>query len=363
VTDRIREFFREETPRRALAFGLFFAGLILFRKLFLLLIFFVTFERIMRHGQAFGHKKLRMPPRLSLLITGLLLASVVGGGLALGVGRGVKALRHARETLPAKIASIREGSLYQQAQEHLEDAADKVVAGAEHYAASAMHVLSAFGHGFLYAIIGFILALIFLLEKKEIDHFREAIDPKSLPGTLLRWYGHVGEACLVMVQFQLVVAACNAALTQPVLILIGLPHVASLCIMIFVSGLVPVVGNVVSGAILSLLAFQVKGWAGVAIFIVLTFILHKIESYYLNPRLASRHVALPGFVLVVSLLLFEHLFGFIGLFLSFPTLFVAQKIRTELRRESQEDETARLIGAEPPPLSQTVPPPSNPPPA
>src|SRR5205807_4680534 len=99
------------------------------------------------------------------------------------------------------------------------------------------------------------------------------------------------------------------------------------------SGMVPVVGNFVAGAILTVLAYQAKGWLGVILFSILTFVLHKLESYYLNPRLAQRHVRLPGFVLIVSLILWEHLLGFAGLFLSFPFLFIAGRIRAELREE------------------------------
>jgi predicted PurR-regulated permease PerM len=85
----------------------------------------------------------------------------------------------------------------------------------------------------------------------------------------------------------------------------------------------------VAGAVMCVLAYQTKGWMGVGIFVGLTFLLHKIEAYYLNPRLTARHVHLPGFVLIVSLLAFEHVFGFAGLFLSFPFLFVAGRIRAE----------------------------------
>jgi predicted PurR-regulated permease PerM len=103
--------------------------------------------------------------------------------------------------------------------------------------------------------------------------------------------------------------------------------------MIFASGMIPVVGNFIAGAILTLLAYQASGWLGVALFVGLTFVLHKIESYYLNPRLAARHVRLPGFLLIVSLILWEHLLGLEGLFLSFPFLFVANRIRAELHDE------------------------------
>jgi hypothetical protein len=135
------------------------------------------------------------------------------------------------------------------------------------------------------------------------------------------------------VQLQLIVAAFNTVTTLPVLLVLGVQHVGPLMLLVFVSALVPVIGNIVSGTVLCLLAYQAKGWLGVGIFVGLTFVLHKVESYYLSPRLTARHVKIPGFLLIVSLLACEHLFGLKGLFLSFPILFVAGRIRSEFLEE------------------------------
>ncbi len=344
--DRVGAFFREQTPRRFIALALFIGLVILFRKLLILLIFFVVFERLIGYCTEQLTLRTRLKHRWSLLIVSTLVLTLVGGSLAFGIGRAVHLARGARETLPARIASIKELPVYKAVQEHIEDAADKLVEGAQHYAADALHFLSAFGHVVLYVLIGFILAVVFLLERDELAEFYRGIERGSLAGTMLRWFTYVAEAMLVTVQFQMVVAACNAALTFPVLLLVGIPHAPSLALMIFASGMVPVVGNFVSGTILSLLAFQAMGWLGVGLFVGLTFVLHKLESYYLNPRLAARHVRLPGFMLIMSLLLWEHLLGFVGLFLSFPFLFVAKRIRDDLRGE-----TAGLGDAEPGGLS------------
>ena len=47
---------------------------------------------------------------------------------------------------------------------------------------------------------------------------------------------------------------------------------------------------------------------------------------------------IPGFLLIVSLLACEHVFGFKGLFLSFPILFVAGRIRAEFAAEDRAAE-------------------------
>jgi len=133
-----------------------------------------------------------------------------------------------------------------------------------------------------------------------------------------------------------------------VLLVLGIPRVALFVLMVFVSGMIPVVGNFVAGCVLTLFAYQARGVGGAIAFVVLTFVLHKIESYYLNPRLAARHVRLPGFVLIVSLLLWEQLIGFAGLFVSFPFLYLAMRIADEFR---EEDEAARREAAPLPVIS------------
>jgi len=193
------------------------------------------------------------------------------------------------------------------------------------------HSAAELGHLVIALLIGLVLAVVYYFDQDKVRAFRDSVEPFSLLGTLLRWFEHLSEAVSLTVQLQLIVAAANAALTLPVLLLLGVPHIAPLMLLIFVSGLIPVVGNLVSGLVLSLIAYQTKGWLGVGLFLGLTFILHKLESYYLNPRLTSRHVKLPGFILVVSLLVWEHLLGIAGLFVSFPFLFVAGKIMSEFR--------------------------------
>ncbi len=328
--DHVGAFFKERTVKRAVAVGVFVALLVVFRALLPLLVFFVAFERGLGAASALLARRTGLSRKVSLLTVVLGSLAAVGVAVTLGVGRAARNVVVMRDTFPAKMAALREHPLYLRLHEHLGDT-DKVVDGAKHYGSSALHYAAALGHILVFATVGFILAVVFLLERDHLKELGASLDPTSLIGTVTRWLGHVCDSVIVTVQLQLIVAGCNAVLTLPVLLLLGIPHVGSLMVLIFVSGLVPVIGNLVSGVVLSLLAFHAKGWLGVGIFLALTAILHKIEAYYLNPRLTARHVNLPGFVLIVSLLMWEHVLGFVGLFVSFPFLFVAGRIRAEMR--------------------------------
>jgi predicted PurR-regulated permease PerM len=317
-----------------LALALFVGLVVLFRHLIVLLVFFVAFERPLAAAADRVAARLGLSRRAAVGLVALVVLALLGGALAVGVGRAVRQYVAVRGSLPDRVAAFRDTPLYQRIAEHLHGA-DRVLESAREYATHALHYLSALGHTFVYVVIGFILAVVFELERDELEGFARSVDARSFAGTLLRWLAYLADAMWVTLTFQVIVAACNAVLTFPVLLLVGIPHATTFVFMIFASGMVPVVGNFVAGAVLSLLAYQARGWLGVGIFVGLTFVLHKLESYYLNPRLAARHVRLPGFVLIVSLILWEHLFSFVGLFLSFPFLYVAARMRSEFRVEDQ----------------------------
>lgn len=330
--DRVAEFFSQKTPRRFVALVAFGTILYLFRHLALLLVFFVTFERALGWSARTLAARTGLARKKCILVVLVIIAAVLGVIAWLGIGKTVRTLGAMSEDFPERLAHLREHPLIVRLEEQV-GGTEKVIESAKHYSGSAISAATAVGHFVIHIVMGFVLALVYVLEHDELEAFWARVDRRSLGGTLARWFGHVADATIVTVQLQLIVAACNTVLTLPVLLVIGVPNVGALMLLIFVSALVPVIGNIVSGVTLSLLAYQQKGWLGVGLFVGLTFILHKIESYYLNPRLTARHVKMPGFLLIVSLIACEHLFGFAGLFLSFPILFVTGRIRTDFFEE------------------------------
>lgn len=340
--DRVAAFMSERTPRRLLALVVFLGLLYTFQHLAILLVFFVAFERSL----SFASRELAARTKLSRKVCVLGIVALIAASLAvvawLGVGKTLRTYAEVQASFPDRIAELRENPLLEKIQEQT-GGSEKMIESAKHYAGSALSAASAIGHFFVHVLIGFILALVYVLEEEEMRVFWARVDPRSLSGTLGRWLGHVADATIVTVQLQLIVAVFNTVTTLPVLLLLGVPHVGSLMVLIFVSALVPVIGNVVSGTILSLLAYQQKGWLGVGIFVGLTFVLHKIESYYLSPRLTARHVKIPGFLLIMSLIACEQVFGFKGFFLSFPILFVAGRIRGEWLEEDAVTSGGELL--------------------
>jgi predicted PurR-regulated permease PerM len=327
--DRLGDFFRERTARRLLALAIFIGLIWLFRELFALVVMFIAAQAAFGGATHMVMARTKWPRRQAFFAVLSFFLVIFGGLVAIGANRAIHSVRHARHTFPEQLREIQENPIVVKIKEHLPDTG-RLAERAREYSETALHFASMMGHLAMFALIAIILAVIYTLEEVELHELVDKVSPASLLGTVMRWLGYVAEAIRITIQLQLVVAAVNTVLTLPVLLILGIHHIPSLMILIFVSGLVPVVGNIISGTVLSLLAYQAKGFVGIGVFVALTFVLHKIEAYYLNPRLTSKHVHLPGFAIVVSLIAWEHLLGFIGLFVSFPFLFVASKIRGEM---------------------------------
>jgi predicted PurR-regulated permease PerM len=330
--DRLGAWLEERTPRRLVSLAIFLTLLWLFRHLLVLLLMFVAWRALLGGPTRWLEARWRWRRGSALLATLAGVTLICSLAAWFGVRDVIAAVQEIRATLPQAVAEVRGWPGYTQAQAWLHDT-DHLLSHAQHYAADAVGWLAALGHLLVHAVVGLVLAVVYLGSEAELEHYLAGMAPRAWLTTQVRWLGLVTEAVGVTLRVQLLVAVCNAVLTWPVLWLLGLPHKLLLLFVIFVGSLVPVAGNLVSGAVLSVLAWRSNGWWGVALLLAITAALHKVEAYYLNPRLAARHVQLPGFLLVVSLVAWEHLLGLVGLLLSFPILYVAGRIRTEWRQE------------------------------
>lgn len=172
--------------------------------------------------------------------------------------------------------------------------------------------------------LALILSLFFILEKDKITKFAESFKDSKISGlyTYMYYFGHsfLNSFGKVM-QAQITIAFVNSTLSIIMLSILGFPQILGLGVMIFVCGLVPVAGVIVSLIPLCIIAFTIGGFTKVLWILVMIAILHALESYILNPKLMSAKTKLPIFITFVVLIVSEHFMGVWGLLIGIP-LFV-----------------------------------------
>jgi len=128
-------------------------------------------------------------------------------------------------------------------------------------------------------------------------------------------------------QAQIFIALSNTLLTALGMWLLALGPIALLAVIVFVAGLIPVLGTFVSSLPILIIAFN-SGGAGLAAEAgVMIVFVHAVETYILNPNIVSAMLKIHPLVTLVILYFGHTLFGFWGVFLGVPvSVFIYHRI-------------------------------------
>ncbi|PEP61757.1 MULTISPECIES: AI-2E family transporter [Bacillus] len=173
----------------------------------------------------------------------------------------------------------------------------------------------------LQILLSLILSLFFLLEKERIIVFTSKFENSKLSifyeeiayfgQKFARSFGKVIEA-------QFLIAVVNCILSVIALVFLGFPQLLVLAVMIFLLGLIPVAGVIISLFPLCIIAYNIGGIAYVVYILIFIAVIHAIESYFLNPKFMSAKTNLPIFYTFMVLIFSEHFLGIWGLIIGIP---------------------------------------------
>ncbi|EAD1059320.1 AI-2E family transporter [Listeria monocytogenes] len=181
--------------------------------------------------------------------------------------------------------------------------------------------LSGIGSVGLSFFLALILSLFFSLEKERVTSFTGQFMTSKV-GFIFKEAAFFGKKFVstfgVVLEAQLMIALVNTFITTIALYLMDFPQLLSLSIMVFVLGLIPVAGVIISCIPLVLIAYSVGGFQDVVYILITVVIVHAIETYILNPKLMSSKTNLPVFYTFIILIFSETFFGVWGLIVGIP---------------------------------------------
>nr|WP_040204273.1 AI-2E family transporter [Neobacillus jeddahensis] len=173
----------------------------------------------------------------------------------------------------------------------------------------------------LQVLLALLLSLFCLLEKPRLIEFTKKFRTSKISSIYVeveffakKFVGTFGK----VIEAQLIIAVVNCALTTIFLWLLDFPQLGGLSIMIFVLGLIPVAGVIISLIPLVIIAYSIGGMIKVLYVGIAVAIIHGIEAYILNPNLMSSKTNLPVFYTFIVLIFSEHFFGVWGLIIGIP---------------------------------------------
>jgi predicted PurR-regulated permease PerM len=112
-------------------------------------------------------------------------------------------------------------------------------------------------------------------------------------------------------------------------VILDLPYPLALALIAGFLDLIPTVGATIAGVIIGVVALSVSLEALVA-FAIVMIIYQQVENYVLQPTIIGRAARVSGFTVLVSVLSFGALFGFIGAIIGVPIAAALQILVAEL---------------------------------
>ncbi|MBR0598816.1 AI-2E family transporter [Sinanaerobacter chloroacetimidivorans] len=190
---------------------------------------------------------------------------------------------------------------------------------------------------FLSMILGFFL----LLEKNKIKKFGEILGQSRVSYIyeyLIVFGGNFVQTFGKVMKVQITIALINSILSMILLTFLQFPQIMSLGVMIFLLGLIPVAGVIISLVPLSIIAFNIGGISKVIAVIIMIVLIHTVEAYILNPKLMSDKTELPVCFVFIILLVGEHYLGVWGLLIGVPIfIFLMNALQVEFEGANKKE--------------------------
>lgn len=315
----IAGLFRRKSTKRLIIFGLIILVLYSVRSMINLILLTFIFSFLMNQLIEFIVKRLPVPRWILVLIT----YTIIVGLLTFGLVKYFPIITSEITTLIKQINSFytqpHDNMILNYIQQIISE--NQIAAYLENGFSFLIKSFTDISKTSVQVVIALILSLFFLLEKPRLKEFTAKFKGSKIAPfyyeieffakKFTSTFGKVIEA-------QFIIALINCFLTVIALAIMGFPQLFALAIMVFILGLIPVAGVIISLIPLCIIAYTIGGLINVVYVVAVITVIHMIEAYILNPKLMSAKTDLPVFYTFVVLIFSQNFFGVWGLIVGIP---------------------------------------------
>ncbi len=142
-----------------------------------------------------------------------------------------------------------------------------------------------------------------------------------VPATRRERVGRLTEAIIArvgsFVGSQIVIAVMASIFVLLLSLVLGLPSPFAIAMIIFVCGLIPLIGHFIGSSIVTIIALTQSVPIGV-IALVAYVVYVQVENYVVTPRIMKKTMSVPGVVTIIAALIGSSLLGLVGGLLAVP---------------------------------------------
>lgn len=298
-------------------------------------------------------KKRRGPAVAIVMIIGLSLLSFVVFSIVSPVAREASAFAN---TVPERLEIIRSedsfiGGLIQRynLQDNIDSLVESTKDNVEVLAASAVSRVGQFGNSLVTSITGLVMTVLMLMSGPALLHsfankiYRDKALRERHESVVYKMY----KVVTGYVNGQVLIALVASLFALGAMFLLKIPYPLPLAAIVFLFGLIPLIGNTLAAILVVLFTFVLKDVTS-ALFIGAFFVLYQqVENATLQPMIQGKTTQLPTLVIFVSVILGVALMGPIGGLFAIPAAGCAKVLLNDYLQHrddlSANDTPAKLV--------------------
>ncbi len=171
------------------------------------------------------------------------------------------------------------------------------------------------------AVISFILAIYFLLDKyniiKNCARLMSLVMKKENFEKTTQFLGRCHDIIIKYISVDIIDGLIVGIINFLFMIILKMPYSALISVIVGLTNLAPTFGPIVGAVIGAFILVLVEPWQALA-FLLFTIVLQTVDGYILKPRLFGGSLGVSALMILISIILGGRLFGVMGILIAIP---------------------------------------------
>ena len=230
-------------------------------------------------------------------------------------------------TVPDRLTEIKEGQTpvgrfinKYNLEDDINSVVDNTKSHFQTFANTAVDKVGQFGNGIITSLTGFVMTVLILLNGPSLlkrvanKAYRDEALKERHESIAAKMYGVVTG----YVNGQVFVALVASLMALGVLFLLKIPYPLPLASIVFVFGLIPLIGNTIAAILVVIFTLVLKDLTSAILLVVFFVLYQQIENATLQPMIQGRTTQLPTLIIFVSVILGVAAMGPVGGLFAIP---------------------------------------------
>ena len=243
------------------------------------------------------------------------------------------------QNLIQKITSIEQPELLKglnieipKVSEYVDQLIDTVFSNLKLWLTSLMGKIGDIGSSFFNIVIGFVLAVYFLMAKKNLKNafcrLRNVLMTEEKIKAGNRFWNRCNGIFIQYIGCSLL-DACIIGLANAIFMaIVGMQNITLISLIVGITNLIPTFGPLIGG-VLGAIFLLLTNPIHALYFLIFTVILQAMDGYVIKPKLFSNSLGLSPVLTLISIILGGKMFGILGILLAIPVVAVADMLYGE----------------------------------